>query len=114
MGYAIIADVTGSPTEEISIDGGPWQNMTTSGAIVELDNLASNIQIRMTGNGQSWTLSEVDVTLIPSSIPTHPLIDIDADGNPEWGVVLTSERLLGILVASPSSTNQIMFDLNLN
>ena len=87
VGYSVITDVTGTPTEEISIDGGPWQNLTTLGTTVEFENLASNVQIRFTGNNQSWTLSGVDITLLPSSTPTHPIIDIDADGKAEWGVV---------------------------
>ncbi|MEE2811963.1 MAG: hypothetical protein VX627_02910 [Candidatus Thermoplasmatota archaeon] len=68
---------------EVSVDGGSWQQVSTSGVHAFTD-YGQSLQIRLSCNSGSCTFNDVRFDLIGGHLPTHPSIDIGEDGWTEW------------------------------
>ena len=84
--YSFDVDTTGNMLYYISIDGAAWQPISSSTNIVEFAKQAHSVQIKLTSNSSSWTISDFDFQMYPSLAPLNPSIDLNNDGVPEWSV----------------------------
>ena len=87
--YTYDAETTGV-LGEISIDGGPWQNLSTQSQRFDLEQPAHSMQLRYTGQSTGWTISDLEFEIHPSMAPFKPYLDVDNDGVNEWDVADTS------------------------
>ena len=76
---------SGSFNLEASLDGGPWQSVTSSG-ISAFDEYGSTLQLRITCSG-SCSISDIILEILGGHLPTNPRFDIGLDGWSEWEVL---------------------------
>lgn len=78
--------VTGNLTSYISVDRGPWSEITSSSQRHDLISPASVIQVKYTGYEGNFSLEKIKLQLYPSELITAPKMDVDNDGRDEWSV----------------------------
>jgi hypothetical protein len=73
----------GDISAEISTDGEVWAPFNLSESY-SFDNTGHRFQFRFTGTTRGWSISSLDIELVPAALPKSPTLDVALDGDIEW------------------------------
>ena len=83
QGLLVTASKDGGIMAEYSIDGEAWQEFSLN-VVSDFNDSAHNIQFRFTGTTRGWSISSLEIDLVPALLPKSPNLDVDLDGDVEW------------------------------
>ncbi len=83
QGAFLTVSSDGDIDTEISVDGITWEpfNLSESHSFFDAEH---RLQFRFTGTTRGWSISSLEIDLVPALLPKSPKLDIALDGDVEW------------------------------
>ena len=83
QGAIVTVSSDGDIDAEISTDGVTWEqfNLSESYSFTDAEH---RLQFRFTGTTRGWSISSLEIDLVPALLPKSPNLDVSLDGDVEW------------------------------